>query len=403
MTVTPSIDPARLLEEQLAQASPDLLRELLTTFINTLMSAEADAVCGAAYGQASPDRTNRRNGYRARDFDTRAGTLDLAVPKLRAGYVLPGVAAGASQARRAGAHLGGGDLLPARRLDPPDGQAGAVPGDHHLVQEPGQRDGQGPRRARRGVPHPPARSTPGRSPSWPPTPGAQGPRGRPRRRRARPGRHRCQRRRAPGDPRPARHHQRGRRRLAGLLPRPDRPRPDRGQARHLRRPRRPGRRDRRDPARRGLATLPHPLRRQPDVDHPEELVGLGQGAAALDLRPARRRGRARPVRPGRRRPGREAPRRRRAPRDRPRRHPRLHRASPRRSGARSGPTTPTNASTARSAAAPTSSASSPTAARSSDSSAPSWPSNTTNGPKAAATSDSTSWPDPRPSHHAPRR
>ena len=48
MTVTPSIDPARLLEEQLAQASPDLLRELLTTFINTLMSAEADAVCGAA-------------------------------------------------------------------------------------------------------------------------------------------------------------------------------------------------------------------------------------------------------------------------------------------------------------------------------------------------------------------
>jgi putative transposase len=89
MTVAPSIDPARLLEEQLAQASPDLLRELLTTFINTLMSAETDAVCGAAYGQASPDRTNRRNGYRARDFDTRAGTLDLAVPKLRTGSYYP--------------------------------------------------------------------------------------------------------------------------------------------------------------------------------------------------------------------------------------------------------------------------------------------------------------------------
>src|SRR5215208_4264918 len=89
MTVTPSIDPARLLEEQLAQASPDLLRELLTTFINTLMSAEADAVCGAAYGQASPDRTNRRNGYRFRDFDTRSGTLDLAVPKLRQGTYFP--------------------------------------------------------------------------------------------------------------------------------------------------------------------------------------------------------------------------------------------------------------------------------------------------------------------------
>ena len=89
MTVRSSIDPARLLEEQLAQASPDLLRELLQTFINTLLSAEADAVCGAEYGMASPDRTNRRNGYRHRDFDTRAGTLDVAIPKLREGSYFP--------------------------------------------------------------------------------------------------------------------------------------------------------------------------------------------------------------------------------------------------------------------------------------------------------------------------
>lgn len=89
MTVSSSIDPARLIEEQLAQASPDLLRELLTSFINTLMSAEADAVCGAAYGTSSPDRTNRRNGYRGRDFDTRTGTLDLEIPKLRTGTYFP--------------------------------------------------------------------------------------------------------------------------------------------------------------------------------------------------------------------------------------------------------------------------------------------------------------------------
>jgi transposase-like protein len=89
MTVNPSIDPARLLEEQLAQASPDLLRELLQTFINTLMSADADAVCGAEYGMPSPERTNRRNGYRHREFDTRAGTLDVAIPKLRAGSYFP--------------------------------------------------------------------------------------------------------------------------------------------------------------------------------------------------------------------------------------------------------------------------------------------------------------------------
>ena len=89
MTVKSSIDPARLLEEQLAQASPDLLRELLQTFINVLLSAEADAVCGAEYGTVSPDRVNRRNGYRQREFDTRAGTLDVAIPKLRSGSYFP--------------------------------------------------------------------------------------------------------------------------------------------------------------------------------------------------------------------------------------------------------------------------------------------------------------------------
>ena len=47
---------------------------MLTTFMNTLMSAEADAVCGAPYGESSPERTNVRNGYRHREFDTRAGT-----------------------------------------------------------------------------------------------------------------------------------------------------------------------------------------------------------------------------------------------------------------------------------------------------------------------------------------
>ena len=173
-----------------------------------------------------------------------------------------------------------------------------------------------------------------------------------------------------------------RRRLAGVLPRPGRPRPVRGRAGHLRRPHRAGRGDRGEPARRGLATVPHPLRREPDVGDPEELVGLGQGAAAHGLRPARRRRGARPVRPDPRRPGRQASRVSPTTSSTP--APTCSRSppSPRRSGARSGPTTPTNGSTGRSAAAPTSSGSSPTATPSSASSAPSWPNNTTNGPKA---------------------
>ena len=89
MTAPSSIDPARFLHDQLESASPDLLRSMLTTFINALMSAEADAVCGAPYGLPRPERVNVRNGYRHRDFDTRAGTLDVAIPRLRSGSYFP--------------------------------------------------------------------------------------------------------------------------------------------------------------------------------------------------------------------------------------------------------------------------------------------------------------------------
>jgi len=89
MTAPTSIDPADFLHEHLAQASPDLLRELLTTFINALLSADADAVCGAAWGQVSDTRITQRNGYRHRDLDTRTGTLDVAIPKLRTGTYFP--------------------------------------------------------------------------------------------------------------------------------------------------------------------------------------------------------------------------------------------------------------------------------------------------------------------------
>lgn len=89
MTASPIIDPARFLDEHLAQASPDLLRELLAATITTLMSAEADAVCGAPYGAVSDQRVNSRNGYRHRDFDTRLGTLDVAIPKMRTGSYFP--------------------------------------------------------------------------------------------------------------------------------------------------------------------------------------------------------------------------------------------------------------------------------------------------------------------------
>jgi transposase-like protein len=89
MTVTTSIDPALPWAEQIDQAEPDLLRTMLKTFVQALMSAEADAICGAPYGLSSDERVNIRNGYRAREWDTRAGTMELAIPKLRSGSYFP--------------------------------------------------------------------------------------------------------------------------------------------------------------------------------------------------------------------------------------------------------------------------------------------------------------------------
>ena len=88
MAAPHSVDPAQL-AEQLASASPDVLREMVTVMANALMSAQADQLCGADYGERSPERTNRRNGYRTREWDTRAGTVELAVPKLRQGSYFP--------------------------------------------------------------------------------------------------------------------------------------------------------------------------------------------------------------------------------------------------------------------------------------------------------------------------
>src|SRR5665811_1406208 len=89
MTAPRIVDPGAVLGQALSDASPDLMRHLLGTVIDSLLSAEADGVYGAEWGQPSPDRVNRRNGYRHRDLDTRVGTVDVAVPKLRTGSYFP--------------------------------------------------------------------------------------------------------------------------------------------------------------------------------------------------------------------------------------------------------------------------------------------------------------------------
>ena len=88
--VANTMDAAGWLRKQLEEAHPDLLRAMVKEMAEALMSAEADALCGAPYGERSPERVNRRNGYRERDWDTRVGSIELAVPKLREGSYFPG-------------------------------------------------------------------------------------------------------------------------------------------------------------------------------------------------------------------------------------------------------------------------------------------------------------------------
>jgi transposase-like protein len=84
-----TMDALSWLREQPVEADPDLQAEMVKVFTAELMSEDADAQCGAAYGERSEERVNRRNGYRTRSWDTRADTIDLAIPKLREGSYFP--------------------------------------------------------------------------------------------------------------------------------------------------------------------------------------------------------------------------------------------------------------------------------------------------------------------------
>lgn len=296
MTAPKSMNPAEFLREQAESAGPDVLRAMVKTFADALMSAEADAICGAPYRQRSGEQANQRNGYRLREWDSRAGTVELAIPKLRQGSYFPdwllqhrrraeqalvsvvatsyllgvstrrveklveqlGVASlSKSQVPEMAQHLDA--QVEAFRNRPLDTgpytfvwvdaltikvrEAGRTVNVHALVAVGVNADGQ--------------REVLGLEVAS----------------------------------------QEDACRLAGVSTRPDRSGPVRGTAGHLRRPPWPGRCHRRGPAGRGVAALPHPLPEEPADEGAQVGAAVGGHHGPDHLRPARCRLRARPVQP----------------------------------------------------------------------------------------------------------
>ncbi len=131
------MDVQSWLRKQLEQASPDLLRAMVQEFAEALMGAEVDALCGAPYGERSPERVNIRNGYRERGLGHAGGDDRTRDPEASAGVVLPRLAAAAAPAGRAGLRLGDRRCLPGRRLNEAGGKARAAVGRRADVEESG--------------------------------------------------------------------------------------------------------------------------------------------------------------------------------------------------------------------------------------------------------------------------
>lgn len=86
--MTDEIMNLRTLLEKSSDA--DLLREMIGFTAQRLMELEVEGLTGAALGERSPERINQRNGYRDRLWETRAGSVELRIPKLRKGSYFPG-------------------------------------------------------------------------------------------------------------------------------------------------------------------------------------------------------------------------------------------------------------------------------------------------------------------------
>ena len=120
------MDLLELLHKGGMDGDVDFLREALRVLVEGIMDAKVSSRIGAEYGERSPERVTQRNGYRSRAWDTRVGTMELHIPKLREGSYFPSLL---EPRRRQRASSAGCD---------PAGLRG------RCIHEAGGRSGQGP-------------------------------------------------------------------------------------------------------------------------------------------------------------------------------------------------------------------------------------------------------------------
>ena len=95
------MDLLELLHKGGMDGDVDFLREALRVLVEGIMDAEVSSRIGAEYGERSPERVTQRNGYRSRAWDTRVGTMELHIPKLREGSYFPSLLSPRRRSERA--------------------------------------------------------------------------------------------------------------------------------------------------------------------------------------------------------------------------------------------------------------------------------------------------------------
>jgi putative transposase len=129
MTAT-TMDPRELLEKT---ADTDFLREMIGFTAQRLMELEVETLTGVANGSRSADRLTHRNGYLGREWDTRAGTVELRIPKIREGSYFPDFL----EPRRMGEKALSAVIQEAY-ITPLGRRSGAGDGDEWHLEKPGQ-------------------------------------------------------------------------------------------------------------------------------------------------------------------------------------------------------------------------------------------------------------------------